>query len=86
MRGKVVEEKVLVNCKPTCYNQSIYLLAYQGLQVLLQSKQVSLHFPGHVISSTLLASTRDVTKKGKRAGAELMCLIAFFLFVFNAMY
>lgn len=86
MRGKVEEEEVLVNCKATCYNKSAYFFAYQDLQVLLQSKKVSLHSPGHVISSALLGSTRDVTKKGKRAKAELMCLIAFFLFVFNVIY
>lgn len=86
MRTKVQEEKVLVNCKSTCYNKSVYYFAYQVLQVLLQSKKFFLHFPGQGISSTLLGSTRDVTKKEKRAGAELMCLIAFLLFVFNAIY
>lgn len=86
MRGRVQEEKVLVNCKSTCYNKSVYYFAYQVLQVLLQSKQIFLHFPGQGIASTLLGSTRDASKKGKRAGAELMCLIAFLLFVFNAIY
>lgn len=57
VRGKV--EEVLVNCKPTCYKKSVYYFACKTrvLQVLLQSQQFSLHFPGNGISSTLLGST-----------------------------